>query len=103
MLSTTSWIGPLAEVVELDLEALTAPRERGVVGGFEIDAQQRQDRPQAALRLAQWQPENEPERHVASLDECSLVLRPISDTIFRLVRGINPRLHIESVCRRPSR
>ena len=103
------------------------------VGGLEIDTHQEQQRPQEALRLAQRQPEDkperqrrldrlirelplparltarrrsphvggvggEPQRHVASLDECSLVLRPISDALFRFVRGINPRLHLTRSC-----
>jgi len=31
--------------VELDIEVLTTPRERGVVGRFEVDVHQGQDRP----------------------------------------------------------
>ena len=41
---------------------LTSSGERGVVGGCEIDTQQRQDRPQEAFRLAQGQPEDKAER-----------------------------------------
>ena len=44
-----------------DLQALTPPRERGVVGGLEINTHQRQHRPQEPLRLAQRQLENKPE------------------------------------------
>ena len=48
--------------VERDAEVLTTPRERGVVGRLEIDPHQGQDRPQEAFRLAQRQPEDEPQR-----------------------------------------
>jgi len=48
--------------MQVDIEALTAPRERGVIGGFSVDAHQRQNRAQKSLRLAQWQIEDEPQR-----------------------------------------
>jgi hypothetical protein len=48
--------------MQIDIEALTTPRERGVIGGFKVDAHQRQDRAQKAFRLAQWQIEEEPQR-----------------------------------------
>ncbi len=48
--------------MQIGIEALTASRERGVDGSFEINVHQRQDRPQKALRLAQWQIEDEPQR-----------------------------------------
>ena len=38
--------------VELDREVLASTRERGVVGRFEVDTHQGQDRPREALRLA---------------------------------------------------
>ena len=44
----------------------------------------------------------EPERDVASLDKCSLILGPIPDTIFRLVRGMHSRLHAKIVLPQPS-
>jgi hypothetical protein len=40
--------------MQMDTEALTAPRERGVVGSLKIDIHQRQYRPQKTFRLAQW-------------------------------------------------
>ena len=45
--------------MKINVEALTTPRERGVVGGFEVDAHQTQNRAQKALHLAQWQIEDE--------------------------------------------
>jgi hypothetical protein len=39
--------------MKINVEALTTPRERGVVGSFEINVHQRQDRPQKSLRLSQ--------------------------------------------------
>ncbi len=47
---------------ENEPEALTPPRERGVIRRFEVGAHQDQDRPQEALGLAQGQPEDDPER-----------------------------------------
>ena len=43
-------------------EMLTASRERGVIGGREIDAQHPEDRCQDALGLTQWSVEDETER-----------------------------------------
>ena len=43
-------------------ERLTASGERGVVGGVEIDTHHRQDRPQAACRVAQGPPDDTAER-----------------------------------------
>ena len=37
--------------MQVDVETPTSPRERGVIGSFEINVHQRQDRPQKALRL----------------------------------------------------
>ena len=48
--------------VQRDVEVPTPARQRGVVGRFEIDVHQAEDRPQETLRLAQGQPEDEPER-----------------------------------------
>ena len=48
--------------MELDVEVPASARQRGVVGRFEIDGHQGEDRPQEALRLTQGQPEDEPER-----------------------------------------
>ncbi len=42
-----------------DIEALTTPREGGVVGSFEIDVHQGQHRPQEAFCLAKRQLEDE--------------------------------------------
>ena len=42
------------------------------------------------------------QRHVTSLHECSLVLRPVSDAVFGLVRGVDSRLHDEIVRHGPS-
>ena len=50
------------DAAEFNRARLTSSGERGVVGGFEIDTQQRQDRPQEAFRLAQGQPEDKAER-----------------------------------------
>ena len=50
------------DAAEFNRERLTSSGERGVVGGFEIDTHQRQDRPQEAFRLAQGQPEDKAER-----------------------------------------
>jgi hypothetical protein len=47
---------------QLDRKVLAPPRKRGVVGRFEVDVHQGQDRAHEALRLAQRQPEDEPER-----------------------------------------
>ena len=44
----------------------------------------------------------EPERHVASLDERALVLRPVRDVVLRLVLGMHSRFHAEIVLFRPS-
>ena len=45
----------------------------------------------------------EPQRHLAPLDERSLVRTPaISDAVFGLVFGMHPRFHDEIVHRRPS-
>jgi hypothetical protein len=53
--------------IELNIEALTTPQERGGVGSFEIDVRQGQDRSQEALRLTERQLEDEPE-HQSGLD-----------------------------------
>ena len=125
------------DAVQLDVEGLTPARKRGVVGRFEIDVHQGENRPQEALRLAQGQPEDEPERqrgrdreirepplptgltgrrrsprvprvgreperHVASLHERSLVRPPIPNAIFCLVLRMNPRLHGKIVRRGPA-
>ena len=50
------------DAVELDIKLLTSPRERGVVRSIEIGPHQGQNRPDEALRLAQGQAEDEPER-----------------------------------------
>ena len=44
----------------------------------------------------------QPQRHVASLDQRSVVCRPIPDVVFRLVLRLNPRLHSEIVRHGPS-
>ncbi len=44
----------------LGCRPLATLRERGVIGRFEINIDQKQNRPQEALRLAQRQVENEP-------------------------------------------
>ena len=46
--------------MQIDIEALTTPRERGVVGSLESDTHQRQDRPQEALGLSKRQLEDKP-------------------------------------------
>ena len=50
------------ETGQLDREVLAPPRERGVVGRFEVNVHQEQDQPQEAFRLAQGQSEDESER-----------------------------------------
>ena len=40
---------------------------------------------------------------VASLDQCSVVRRPVSDAVFRCVPGMHSRLHVEIMPLRPSR
>ncbi len=54
-------------------------------------------RPPSGLRLG-----GDPQRHVASLHQRSLVRRPIPNPISRLVLRMNPRLHGEIVRRGPS-
>ena len=66
----------MCDPMQIDIEALTTPRERGVIGGFEINVHQRQDRPQKALRLAQWQIEDEPQRQ--SCLDCVIGELPLS-------------------------
>ena len=48
---------------EGEIEVLTPPRERRVIGCIEIDVHQGEDRTEEALGLAQWQPKDEPQRH----------------------------------------
>ena len=50
------------EAVACNRERLTASGERGVVGGVKIDTHHRQDRPQAACRVAQGPPDDTAER-----------------------------------------
>ncbi len=50
------------DAVQGDVEVPTPARQRGVVGRFEIDVHEGEDRPQETLCLAQGQPEDEPER-----------------------------------------
>ncbi len=45
--------------MQVDIEALTAPRERSVIGSLEVDTHQRQYRPQEVLRLTQWEIEDQ--------------------------------------------
>ncbi len=45
----------------------------------------------------------QPQGDVASLDQCSVVRRPISDAVFRFVPGMHSRLHVEIMPLRPSR
>ena len=45
----------------------------------------------------------QPQGDVASLDQCSVVRRPVSDAVFRFVPGMHSRLHVESMPLRPSR
>ena len=45
----------------------------------------------------------QPQGDVASLDQCSVVRRPVSDAVFRFVPGTHSRLHVESMPLRPSR
>ena len=119
-------------------EMLTASRERGVIGGREIDAQHPEDRGQEALGLTQRSVEEETERQggfdgeigilelpappadasrcprgdrvgrepegdVASPHEGSVVLGPVPDAIRCRVLRMHSRLHIEIMTRRRSR
>ena len=45
----------------------------------------------------------QPEGHVASPNQRSIVVRPVSDTVLRLVLRMHSRLHSEIMRRRPSR
>ena len=45
----------------------------------------------------------QPQGDVASLDQCSVVRRPVSDAVFRFVPGMHSRLHVEIMPLRPSR
>jgi hypothetical protein len=56
-----------SDEMQIDAEWLTASRESGVVGSFQIDAHQRQDGPQEAFRLPKRQLENKP-KHQSRLD-----------------------------------
>jgi len=48
--------------MQRDIEVLATTRERGVVGSFEINIDQRQNRPQEALRLTKRQLEDKAQR-----------------------------------------
>ena len=45
----------------------------------------------------------QPQGDVASLDQCSVVRRPVADAVFRFVPGMHSRLHVEIMPLRPSR
>ncbi len=45
----------------------------------------------------------QPEGHVASLNQRSIVVRPVADTVLLLVLRMHSRLHSETMRRRPSR
>ena len=45
----------------------------------------------------------QPQGDVASLDQCSVVRRPVSDAVCRFVPGMHSRLHVEIMPLRPSR
>ena len=45
----------------------------------------------------------QPQGDVASLDQCSVVRRPVSDAVFRFVPGMHSRLHVQIMPLRPSR
>jgi hypothetical protein len=47
------------DAMEIDIEVLTTTREGGVIGSFEIDLHQGQDRSQKSLYLAKRESENE--------------------------------------------
>ena len=53
---------PGRDAVQRDVEVPTAARQSRVVRRCKIDVHQGEDRPQEALRLAQRQPEDKPER-----------------------------------------
>ena len=48
--------------MQINVEVLTTPREGGVIGSFEIDTHQGEDRPQEALRLTKRQLEDKAQR-----------------------------------------
>ena len=48
--------------IQIDIEAPTTPRERGVVGSLERDSHQRKYGSQKTLSLAQWEIEDEAQR-----------------------------------------
>ena len=80
---------PGRNAIENEIEALTPPRERGVIWRFEVWAHQDQDRPQEALGLAQGQPEDEPERQCGLDREVREFPRPARPTR----RRRSPRVH----------
>ena len=80
---------PGRNAIENEIEALTPPRERGVIWRFEVGAHQDQDRPQEALGLAQGQPEDEPERQCGLDREVREFPRPARPTR----RRRSPRVH----------
>ena len=45
----------------------------------------------------------QPQGDVASLDQCSVVRRPVSDAVFRFVPGMHSRFHVEIMPLQPSR
>ena len=47
---------------EREIELLTPARQGGVIRGIEVNLHRRQHGPQEALGLAQWQPEDQPQR-----------------------------------------
>ena len=79
------------EPLELHIEPLTPPRERGVIRCVEVTVQQGQNRPQEPLRLAQRQSEDEAERQRGldrQIREPALPARPTGWRRFPRIRGV---------------
>ena len=94
------------DAVQLDVEVPTPARQRGVVGRFEVDVHQGEDRPQETLRLAQGQTEDQPERQRGGDREIREPLLPTRLTgRHRSPRvpgvGREPQRHVASPHERP--
>ncbi len=94
---------------------LTAPGARRIVGGGEVEAHPPEQGVQESFGLAQREMGEEPQgqggldgeirvplpghphRHIAAANEGAVVGRPVRHAIFRLVYGMNLRLHPCSV------
>ena len=96
VLSTMRWIGPVAGTrCSSTSRCRLRARKRGVVGRCETDVHQEEDRLQEVLRLAQRQPEDEPECQRRRDREIREPLLPIGLTGWRRSPRV-PRVGRES-------